>query len=91
LFLEGSGKNSQAAGAIDEVAVIASVMTRVDVRRGEQWRWMVAIKMSNAPVVGAEIALTLSRGTPFGWVSITRKNSSAYEERPRIQGSVDRR
>ena len=65
---EESGKSSQAAGAIEEVAVITSEMTRVDVRRGEQWRWMVAIKMSNAPVVVAETALTLSRGNPLGWV-----------------------
>jgi len=62
---------------MEEVAAITSEMTRVDVRRGEQWRWIVAIKMSNAPVVVAETALTLSRGTPFGWVSIRRKNSSA--------------
>ena len=75
---EGSGKSSQAAGAIEEVAAITSDMTRVDVRRGEQWRWMVAIKMSRAPVVVAETALTLSRGNPLGWVSIRRKNSSAY-------------
>jgi hypothetical protein len=77
---EGSGKSSQAAGAIEEVAVITSEMTRVDVRRGEQWRWMVAIKMSRIPVVVAKIALTLSRGNPLGWVCIRRKNSSAYEE-----------
>jgi hypothetical protein len=89
-LFEGSGKSSQAAGAIEEVAVITSEMTRVDVRRGEQWRWMVAIKMSKAPVVVAEIALTLSRGNPLGWVAIRQKNSSAYEERPRIQGNVDR-
>ena len=63
---EGSGKSSQAAGAIEEVAVIMSEMRRVDVRRGEQWRWMVAIKMSKAPVVVAETALTLSRGNPLG-------------------------
>jgi hypothetical protein len=87
---ECHGKNSQAAGAIEEVAVIASEMTRVDVRRGEQWRWMAAIKMLNAPVVVAETALTLSRGTPLGWVSISRKNSSAYEETQRLQGNVDR-
>ena len=43
---------------------------------------MVAIKMSNAPVVVAETTLTLSSGTPLGWVCIRRKNSSAYEERP---------
>ena len=79
---EVSGKSSHAAGAIEEVAVIKSEMTRVDVRRGEQWRWMVAIKMSNIPVVVAETALTLSRGNPLGWVCIRRKNSSAYEERP---------
>ena len=59
------GKSPQAAGAIEEVAVIKSEMKRVDERRGEQWRWMVAIKMSNAPVVGAETALTLSRGNPL--------------------------
>ena len=47
-----------------------SETTRVDVRRGEQWRWMVAMKMSNVPVVVAEIALTLSRDTPLGWVCI---------------------
>ena len=88
--MEGSGKSSQAAGAIEEVAVIASEMTRVDIRRGEQWRWMAAIRMSNAPVVVAETALTLSRGTPLGWVSIRRKNSSAYDKRPRIECSVDR-
>ena len=89
-LFEGSEKSSQAAGAIEEVAAITNEMTRVYVRRGEQWRWMVAIKMSRAPVVVAETALTLSRGNPLGWVSIRRKNSSAYEERPRIQGSVDR-
>jgi hypothetical protein len=87
---EGSEKSSQAAGAIEEVAAIASEMTRVDVRRGEQWRWMVAKKMSRAPVVVAETALTLSRGNPLGWVSIRRKNSSAYEKRQRIEGSVDK-
>ena len=81
-FYEGSGKSPQAAGAIEEVAVITSEMTRVDVRRGEQWRWIVAIKMSNAPVVVAETASTLSRGNPLGWVCIRRKNSSAYEKRP---------
>ena len=83
------GKCSQAAGANEEVAVITSEMTRVDVRRGEQWQWMVAINMSNAPVVVAETALTLSSGIPLGWVCIRRKNSSAYEERPQIQGGVD--
>ena len=79
-LFEGRGKSSQAAasGAIEEVTVITSGMTRVDVRRGKQWRWMVAIKMSRAPVVVAETALTLSRGNPLGWVSIRRKNSSAY-------------
>ena len=85
-----TGKSSQAAGAIEEVAVIKREMTRVDVRRGEQWRWMVAIKMSNAPVVVAETALTLSRGNPLGWACMRRKNSSAYEKRRRIQVSVDR-
>ena len=45
LFLEESGKSSQAAGAIEEVAVIRSEMTRVDERRGEQCRWMVAIML----------------------------------------------
>ena len=86
-------KSLQAAGAIEEVAVITSDMMRVDERRAEQWRWMVALKMSIAPVVVAETALTLSRGNPLGWVCIRRKNSSAYEERPRIQGhsNVDRR
>jgi hypothetical protein len=84
-------KSSQAAGAIEDVAAIASEMSRVDVRRGEQCRWMVAIKISNAPVVGAETALTLSRGTPFGWVSIRRKNSSAYKEKPQIQAGVNKR
>ena len=74
---EWSGKISQAAGAIDEVAVITSEITRVDERRGEQWRWIVAIKMLNAPVVVAEIAFMLSRGNPSGWVCIRRKNSSA--------------
>jgi hypothetical protein len=59
------------------IPVIRSEMTRVDVRRGEQWRRMpvvvVAIKMSIAPVVVAETALTLSRGTPLGWVCIRQK------------------
>ena len=92
MFLfEGSGKGSHAAGAIEEVAAIATEMTRVDVRRGEQWRWMVATRMSKAPVVVAEIALTLSRGNPLGWECIRRKNSSAYDERSRIQGNADRR
>ena len=86
-----SGKGSQAAGAINEVPVIKSENARVDERRGEQWRWMVAIKMSNAPVVVAETAFMLSRGNPLGRVCIRRKNSSAYEERPRIQGSFYRR
>ena len=54
-------------------------MTRVDMRRGEQWQWMIAIKMSNAPVVVAETALTLSRGTRWDGCKknlqpITRKN-----------------
>ena len=53
ISFEGSGKSSQAPGAIEEVAAIANEMARVDVRRGEQWRWMVAIKMSKAPVVVA--------------------------------------
>jgi hypothetical protein len=70
---------------------MTSEMTRVDVRRGEQFRWMVAIKMSNAPVVVVETVLTLSRGTPLGCVSIRRKKSSVYEERPRIEGSANRR
>ena len=82
-------KSLQAAGAIEEVTVITREMTMVDVRRGEQWRWMNDKNMSNAPVVVAETALTLSRGSPLGWVSIRRKNSSAYEERPQIQGSVE--
>jgi hypothetical protein len=84
---EGSGKSSHAAGAIEAVAVIMSEMTRVDIRRGEQWRWMIAVKVSHTPVVVAETALTLSRGNPLGWVCIRRKNSSVYQERPRIQGS----
>ena len=91
LILEGSGKNSQAAGANKVIAAITSEMTRVDVRRGEQWRWMVAIMMSNGPVVVAETAFTLSRGTPWEWVCIKQKKSSDYEERPRLQRSVDRR
>ena len=86
-----SGKSSQAAGAIKEVPVITSENARVDERRGEQWRWMVAIKILNAPVVVAETELMLSRGNPLGWVCIRRKKSSAYEERPRIQGSMDKR
>ena len=80
VFLERSGKSSQAAGAIEAVAVIRSEITRVDVRRGEQWRRTVAMKMSIAPVVVAETALTLSSGIPLGWVCIRRKNSSAYEK-----------
>ena len=51
---------------------------------------MVAIKMSNTPVVVAETAFTLSRGNPLGWVFISRKNSSAYEEKPQIMDNVDR-
>ena len=65
-LFEGSGKSSPAAGATEEVAVITSEMTRVDVRSGEHWRWMVAIKMSKAPVVVAETESTLSRGNPLG-------------------------
>ena len=90
-FSEGSGKNLQAAGAIEEVAANTREMTRVEERRGEQWRWMVAMKMSYAPLVVAETALTRSRGNPLGWVIIRRKKSSAYEERPQSQGSADRR
>ena len=52
---------------------------------------MVTIKMSNGPVVVAETAFTLSRGTPWEWVCIKQKKSSDYEERPRLQRSVDRR
>ena len=60
-------------------------------RRGEQWRWIVAIKMSNAPVVVAETALTLSRGTPLGWVCIMRKNSSACGESGQCGQRIDNR
>ena len=52
---------------------------------------MVAIKMSNAPVVVAETALTLSRGTPLGWVCIMRKNSSACGESGQCGQRIDNR
>ena len=82
ISFEGSGKSLQAAGTIEVVAAIVNETTRVDVRRGEQWGWMVAIKMSKAPVVVAEIALMLLRGNPLGWECIRRKNSPAYKEGP---------